>query len=273
MDIQDSNKEHDELWKNWEKDHRRGKIFGGIVIVAAGVLFLAKELGVEIPTWIFSWKMGLMAIGLVIGVKHKFLNPGWLVLMLVGGAFLINDIYPDLHIRPLVWPIVVILLGLFMIFKPRRHEHRYWKKWHRHHHRHYSRYYHHRYGQNPFENYGSLGTSSEDYLDSTTIFGSVQKNIISKDFKGGEVTVVFGGAEINLSQADFNGKITLEITQVFGGTKLILPANWEIKSELITVMASIEDKRPILPNASLDPNKVVILRGNVCMGGIDIRSY
>jgi predicted membrane protein len=116
-------------------------------------------------------------------------------------------------------------------------------------------------------------TSNEDRIESTTFMAGVKKNIISKKFKGGEITNVLGGAELNLSQADFEGTITLEITNVLGGTKLVIPANWEIQSEVVSVMGSIEDKRPIITNVNVEKNKVLVLRGTVFMGGIDITSY
>lgn len=37
--------------------------------------------------------------------------------------------------------------------------------------------------------------------------------------------------------------VTLEITTIFGGTKLIIPSNWEIKSEAVMIFGGIEDKR------------------------------
>jgi len=72
--------------------------------------------------------------------------------------------------------------------------------------------------------------------------------VLSKKFKGADITNVFGGAEINLSQADMESTATMELTNVFGGTKLIIPAHWEINSELVSVFGSIEDKRSIQPN-------------------------
>ena len=101
----------------------------------------------------------------------------------------------------------------------------------------------------------------------------VKRNIIAKDFKGGEVVTVFGGAELNLSQADINGKVTLEITQVFGGTKLVIPSHWEVRSELVNILGGIEDKRSMQQDFSTDPNKVLILTGTTVFGGITIESF
>jgi predicted membrane protein len=262
MENQDLNNQNEEMWQRFEQSHKRGKIFGGLLVVVAGSLFLAKELGAEIPHWVLSWKMFLIALGLVIAVKNNFRQTGWIILMLIGGAFIVGDIYPEIAIKQVVWPVVIIMIGLFMIFKPRRRRFRNWEKWEGKHH------YHHRFSCN------REGESiHEDTLDSTSFMGGVKKNILSKNFKGGEITNVFGGAEINLSQADFEGTATLEITNVFGGTRLVVPTNWEISSDLTSVLGSIEDKRPIQPKTIGGTSKVLILKGTTFFGGIDIKSY
>jgi hypothetical protein len=50
-----------EVWSKMEKEHRRGKIFGGVLIVVAGSLFLAKELGWEIG-WRRSGLSGIVSV-------------------------------------------------------------------------------------------------------------------------------------------------------------------------------------------------------------------
>jgi predicted membrane protein len=256
MENQNINKEQQEqMWRNWEKESRRGKVAGGFLVVIIGTLFLARELGAELPHWLFSWKTLLIGIGLVIGIKHSFRRPGWLIAIAIGSIFLLSDVYPGLIMKSVLVPVIIILAGLFMIFKPRRnYRRRHWRRW--------QKYHGHCY---------NINSHKEDYLEANCVFGTVKKNIISKDFKGGEVNVVFGGAEINLNQADITDKARLEINQVFGGTTLIIPANWEIKSELTSVLGSIEDKRPVQP--STGTGKVLILEGNTVCGGIDIKSY
>ena len=38
----------------------------------------------------------------------------------------------------------------------------------------------------------SKGFSSEDYIDATTVLGGIHKNILSKNFKGGDITIFHG---------------------------------------------------------------------------------
>jgi len=255
--INDDQKEQrDAYLKHWESKQRRGKIFGGLLLVIIGGVFLSREMGLFIPHWIFSWKILLIAIGIYTGFKHNFENAGWIIPVLIGSAFLIQDFFPDLRISHFFWPIIIIAVGMVMIFKPKKS----FRKWNK-----YQQWQgvHHEY---KFE-------TNEDYLEANAVFGSVKKNIISKNFTGGEVNAVFGGCEINLMQAEIHGKVVLEMNQIFGGTKLIVPAHWEIKSELTAILGSVEDKRPQSNRFTDNNGAILILRGAAVFGGIDIKSY
>ena len=242
--------------KKWDAyDNRSGRALGGLVVVIVGGIWLAHELGADIPYWVFTWPMFLIGVGIFVGAKHSFRGFGWLIPIAVGSIFLVNDVM-GLPLGQLFWPIVIISAGLLMIFKPRNRGRDRWKeRWNR-------------------DHYMRAENTSEDFLDSVSVFGNVKKNVISKDFKGGDLVCVFGGAELNLTQADINGKIVVELTMVFGGAKLIVPANWQVQSsELVSIFGGVEDKRPIHSNTTIEPGKTLILKGTCLFGGIAINSY
>jgi predicted membrane protein len=230
-----------------------GRTLGGIIVVVVGTLWLAREVGVEFPYWLFSWPMFLIALGLYIGARHSFRQWGWLIPVAIGTMFLVDDLIPEINIGEFAWPITVICIGLFMIFRPRGGSNEFFKRW---------------------ENKAShTKESSENMFESVTIFGEHKQQVLSKDFKGGESVCVFGGTEINLSQADITGRVAIEIVQVFGGTKLIVPGHWKIETEeLVCILGGLNDKRQTL-NSVIDQNKVLVLKGTCIFGGIDIRSF
>jgi predicted membrane protein len=227
-----------------------------------GSLLLARKSGVDIPHWLLDWPMILIVIGLFIGVRHRFHSPAWIILVGIGTFFMADHFIEDFSFRQYLWPIIIITIGIMMIFKPRRKYSDEWKrKWKE------------KYKDKWEQRYQDTGATSDDLIETVTIFGSAKKNIISKDFKGGEATCVFGGVEINLGQADIIGRADIELTQIFGGAKLIVPADWKIQTnELVCIMGGFEDKRKNLsPNP--DPNKVLAIRGTCLFGGIEIKSY
>ena len=76
-------KESENNFSDYEKSHKRGKIVSGILVVIIGSLFLARELGALIPAWIFTWKMLIVGIALVVIVKNPFVLLKLLIPVLV----------------------------------------------------------------------------------------------------------------------------------------------------------------------------------------------
>jgi predicted membrane protein len=223
-----------------------GKVMSGTVVVLVGIGLLLRQMNMGLPEWLFTWPMILISAGFYFGAKHNFSRLGWSIPVLIGSVFLFNEIFPDFTLGEYFWPLFIIAMGLFIIFRP--------KRLHRHFHM-------------------VDSDSTEDLLDSVSIFGGTKKNIVSKNFKGGEIVCVFGGAEVNLSQADINGKVVLELTQVFGGTKLIVPPNWQIQPEMVTLLGGMEDKRTIHKEYIQDDSKILILKGTTVFGGLEIKSF
>jgi predicted membrane protein len=250
MELQTNNNRNEST--NTDNRHNRGRAIAGLIVVVVGTVLLARRVGVELPYWIFTWPMLLIAIGLFLGFRHSFRNPGWLFPTGIGLLFLMEHLVPELELRQYIWPIIIICIGLFMIFRPRSRSHgEYWKNW---------------------ESRDSQSLSDHAF-ETVTIFGGDKKQIISKDFKGGESVCAFGGVEINLTQADINGTATVEVVQLFGGTKIIVPPHWKVQTdELVCIFGSLEDKRQVAGSV-VDGMKVLVIKGTCIFGGIDLRSF
>ena len=242
-----------------------GRAWTGFFILIIGIIALLKVSNVIPPewSWIYTWPVFLIGLGLFIGIRHGFHGISWLILILIGSVFLADRVYPNIEMHRYTWPIVLISLGLFFIFRPHR-------RWH----------------GDYDEKKNTAGTgiptdpainpdasdSSDDYVNATSVFGGAKKNILSKNFKGGEIVNIFGGTELNLSQADINGEAVIEMTTIFGGTKLIVPSNWTVKSDAAVIFGGIEDKRS-MPAMNEVSGKTLTLKGTVIFGGIDIKNY
>ena len=229
----------------------------GLLLILAGLLLFAYKMGAPVPGWLFTWPSALIVVGLVIGIRNRFRNNIWIIFTMIGALNLVSRLRPDLNFDAYVAPVVIILIGLIFILRPSKG----WRRspirneWEEH-----------------IDNPGEYTKDGAEYIDSVSVFGGVKKMILSKNFKGGEITCFMGGAEINLTQADLQGQAVIDATQVFGGTKIIVPPHWNVKSEVVAVFGGIDDKRP--PNAgNVDINKTLILKGVSVFGGIDIRSY
>ncbi|MBL7857908.1 MAG: hypothetical protein JNM57_09475 [Cyclobacteriaceae bacterium] len=97
------------------KPHEYGNVLAGLIVLVVGSLLLARQAGVELPHWLFTWQMLVIAIGIFSGAKHGFRDWGWLIPVTVGGIFLAGEFVEDFSVRQ-YWPIIVIVVGLTMIF-------------------------------------------------------------------------------------------------------------------------------------------------------------
>lgn len=261
METKDKRQTHD--WENWpHRPNRLGRVMSGLIVVGVGVVLLARKMGVLIPDWVFTWEMLLIVLGLFIGAKHSFRRWGWLIPIVVGGVFLSERMIPGLSIKIYFAPILIILAGLFIMFRPqRRCRGGRWKRWEE--------------AQERFNAANPGGTPettvADDKIDIVCVFGGVKKNIISKNFKGGDIVCVFGGAEVNLSQAELSGTQVLDISQFFGGIKLVVPSHWKIQPEASAIFGGFEDKRDQTDNT--DHTKVLVIQGTSVFGGVSIQSF
>jgi predicted membrane protein len=251
--------------RNLRRVNGGNRFWSGLLLLAAGGLLMARQLGADIPGWLFQWYMILIAIGLLISFKSGFKNAGGLIMIVAGVAFLLNDIIPNAHMQDFIFPGVLMIAGIIFILRPRQQtaNKRGWQKWDTH-------------EYNPPVQTSITPDNQTDenpeFIQINSVFGGVKKIIFSKNFKGGEINAFMGGAEINLLQADIKQNVLLEINNVFGGTKLILPSNWDVKNEVTAVFGGVEDKRST--NLAIpDPNKAIILKGACVFGGIEIKNF
>lgn len=122
--------------------------------------------------------------------------------------------------------------------------------------------------EQPGNNYFADNTET---IKVDSVFSGVQRKILSKNFKGGKIAAVFGGADIDLTQADIQGEVVLKLDVVFGGVKLIVPPHWTVYNTIEGVFHGVDDKRKF--NAEAVSEKKLFLKGSVVFGGVEVRSY
>jgi predicted membrane protein len=240
-----------------ESPHRNSnRVVIGVVLVIAGFFLAIKNFGF-LPDFlydiIFSWQMLLIVIGVVMTMGSARRTAGF-ILMAVGGFFLIplafRETFPQYD---LFWPAIFIIIGIIFIFTTgSRHGH-----------------FHGRHSY-----FTGTSQSNEDYIDYLNIFSGGERQVISDNFKGGKVTSVFGGNEIDLTKAKLApGRSELEIACVFGGTTLIVPDDWTIIIDVVPVLGGFTDSRKLSPGRTVDPQKQLVIKGAVVFGGGEVKSY
>ena len=246
-------------------------IICGLLFLTAGVLLFAFNaqpplLPLAYKSVVFSWPMLLVAIGFT----SLFSRNSWVfgtVLMLVGGFFLLPKLeIVGLHfVAKNSWAILLIVVGVIVICKTiwGRHSrcwHTKWewkdKDWQHNHHSH---------------KWQSQKSESGD-IDFTCVFTGGRKKVDTKNFRGGEINNVFGGMELDLSEAQMDeGVHHLEINSVFGGVVIYVPVEWNIEIRQATqAFGNFVDSRP-KPSFEVDENRKLIIEANAVFGGGEIK--
>lgn len=215
----------------------------GLFLVILGGLFLLDNFDViyfDVPYWVFRWQSILIIIGLLLLANSENKTAG-LVLVAIG----IFGWMPEL------WPLVLIGLGIYILY--RRKDHTVETK----------------------DSQQSEFTKStkDDYINDTAIFGGGHKRITSESFRGGKLTAVFGGSEIDLFDCKLaEGTNYLDVFAMFGGTDISMPAEWNVRIEVLPIFGGFADKRRKDPNQVPDPERKLIIKGLVLFGGGNIKS-
>ncbi|MDA0194545.1 MAG: DUF5668 domain-containing protein [Bacteroidetes bacterium] len=223
----------------------------GVLIIAIGILFLMDNLlgdlffiPFHIPFFFFSWPMILIVIGVfILLVKER--KEGGLVLLIIGTVFLLPDIF-NISIRSLFqyWPLLLILAGVSIILRRRHNDHGYSK-------------------------------DDVDYIDELNILGGQKTQVTSQNFRGGKITSILGGSELDLSKAKLGQEIVLLDTfSMFGGTKIIVPESWTLKFEVFSLFGGFSDERRRTSLGTVpDQKQVLIIKGTTIFGGGEIKSF
>jgi predicted membrane protein len=221
----------------------------GIILVLVGIFLVLRNTGFFpgfIDHVIFSWPMLLVTIGLVITIGSSGGKTSGIIVMAVGAFFLIPNIFRETFDVNMFWPSIFIIIGVIFIFSKR-------KGW------------------------SSVSTTpqvGDDYIDYVHVFSGGQRQIVSDNFRGGKITAVFGGSEIDLTKAKLvPGVSEIEIACVFGGTTIIVPDDWNVKIEVVPVLGGFGDSRKLNPGRIVDTTRQLVIKGAVVFGGGEIKSF
>jgi len=214
----------------------------GIFIIFIGALFLLENFQIFPPQFlweILSWQTILILIGTVFYFNSN--KSVGVTLIVVGALCWIPDI----------WPVLIILLGLYIVVKNKTN----------------------------FFNKSETDSISAEYnpnqvICDTSLFGGSKKSFQIDNFKGGNVTSIFGGSEIDLMDCTLaNGTNRLELFFLFGGSSLKIPSNWNVLIQLTPIFGGFSDKRAIPQSQVFDNSKTLIISGIVVFGGGELTNY
>lgn len=237
-----------------------GRYFFGIILVVLGLGFLLEQFNIISFGEIISiyWPSILILIGLVGLFDKKSSKFGDLILILLGAMLQINRLdIVDINVFKFFFPIILILIGLKVIFSRE------------------IKYEHHVYinkdGEDTnYKNYNpNRNITLEDTVDEFVVMGGIETNNQSENFKGGRVTAIMAGVEIDLRGAKLhNNEAYLDIKAIMGGVEITVPQDWRVEIKGIPIAGGWSNKTKFRNNIDAPVLKVNCF---AMFGGIEVK--
>ncbi len=264
------------------KNHPKGvfRVWLGLVLVFVGTAFLLEAFEIGDAEWVLRLWPTLAALILLAHAFRPGRRPGllWPVVIIVAGVLVQLHTLGWLHLRgKIVWPLLLILAGLHLFrssLKTRP-----------------ASAGSPGGGEPPREvaepsaaiegapaPADATGAKPDDAprdasvpLEELVFFSGRDRRFAGHGFRGGTVTAIFGGYNLDLRQAELPpGTVELQATAVFGGVEIRVPESWNVQADGAALLGSIENKtRPPIEEAA--PVRLVV-RGTALFGGVEIKN-
>lgn len=263
----DTNIDKNDIFKRGkENKNNKGIGFAVFLIVFGGIflLFNMDIIPIEYKPIFISWQMLLIAIGIWSLFKRNY--QASIILIAIGAIFIyptLCSVFPDYFIYIKIdfktyWPVILIIVGALLvtshIFHPKsNHRRRKCEK------KHNSKH--------------SVDNSNADFIEKDMVFGHAKQIVLSQNFEGGEVNVVFGEIIVDLRKAKLlEGNAYLELNTVFGNIITYVPSDWVVEVKSSTVFGSFQDKRYNPQQNTLETTSRLLIEGNSVFGNGEIRN-
>jgi hypothetical protein len=215
----------------------------GVFGIAAGLLMTFDNLGlVRAEQYVQFWPGGVVAVGLLKlwqsrdGGAGAF---GGLVFTMVGTWLLLEQTaVVDVSFWEM-WPTLLVFFGGFLVWQGLAP---------------------------PRPRAAAVGKTS---LSAMAVLGGVSRGSNSLAFRGGDLTAVLGGCEIDLRQAAIDGEAVIDVFALCGGIELRVPDDWTVESHIVPILGGVEDTTRPPQGAS---RHRLVLRGFVMMAGLEVKN-
>ncbi|WP_342118189.1 LiaF transmembrane domain-containing protein [Pseudoduganella sp. OTU4001] len=248
---------------NRERNTATQMFIGGAVILA-GFLFLIDNLGwIDLEMHVHFWPFVIMVMGASTLAQAPRRGSGSAIAGIVMLGFGLLSLLKGMGLIYISWkvifPIGIIAAGLMMVLRARRRSAS------------SSTVDAMADVDNPDRSAMfcvSEGESSERILDLTAVLGGFQRKVTTQDFRGGDITTVMGGVDLDMRTASLNGTAVVNVFALMGGISIKVPTDWTVELEGTPILGGFDEKT-MQPK---DASKRLVVRGTAIMGGVEIRN-
>jgi predicted membrane protein len=213
----------------------------GLIVILLGVLFTLDNLNLlDTSLYIRYWPALLLAYGV-----YRLIEPGnpphfvpGVVFTLLGGILFLNALHFHLTIGQ-YWPMLLVFIGFMIISHAYRRDQ-------------------------------AVSADTSSVVSAFAFLSGVERTCRTQNFRGGELTSIMGGCEIDLRQAGMQAEeAVINTFCMMGSIEIRVPDNWAVSLEILPLLGGCEDHTETHGDGS---RKHLIIKGLAVMGGIEVRN-
>lgn len=223
-----------------------GNILWGLVFIIVGLIIAGNALGItNINVFFDGWWTLFIIVPCFIGLFKDNEKVGNLIGLLIGTALLLCcQGYLDFGmIWKLVFPAILVIIGLSFIFKDV-------------------------VGSKINKEIKKINENKNDTNEYCSTFSGQNVRFDNEEFKGVDLTAVFGGVKCDLRGAIINEDSVISCSSIFGGIEIYVPENVEVKVKSTPIFGGVSDKS--LHNGK-EKQHTIYINATCVFGGVEIK--
>ena len=222
-------------------------VFWGIALVIFGLIWGLNALDItRINIFFDGWWTLFIIVPCFIGLFNEKEKTGNIIGLVIGIALLLCclDLLDFNIIWKLSFPTILVIVGLSFIFKDSLNNKI----------------------NKEINKINKENNSDNEYC---ATFSSQNVYFDDEEFKGANLTSVFGGVKCDLRKAIIKENQVINCSAIFGGIDIYVPENVKVKIKSNSIFGGISNKRK---DVSKDKDeKIIYINAIIMFGGIDIK--
>ena len=110
---------------------------------------------------------------------------------------------------------------------------------------------------------------SSDWISAIAVMAGFERSNNSPNFRGGDLTAVMGGCEVDLRHASLRAPASIDVFVMWGGIELRVPEDWTVELRGTPILAGFVDKTR---QPAVATEKRLVIRGVALMGGVEVKN-
>ncbi|MCB2294942.1 cell wall-active antibiotics response protein [Clostridium algoriphilum] len=226
----------------------KDKFYLGIIFILIGISVAFKQLGLwDLSNLIWTWwPLLLVGAGTRQLIRKPISKTSGITLLALGILFQMRELnIINVSLMSFFWPAIIIAIGVSLLLPKslKKEDYEFSKK-----------------------------EVDQDVVDDLSVFSGVNSRNNSNNFRGGSLVSIFGGINMDLSNANLlNDAARIDVTAVFGGVNVIVPKNWTVVVRGIPIFGGWSNKTNS-KNYDNPDAPVLTLNCFVAFGGVEIKN-